>query len=64
MWRGGEFLLAKLDVPTWERIFHLRRAFVAGMTVEEMVEASGTVGDGDPQSLGHQVEGQRAPVEA
>src|SRR5436190_120480 len=31
-----EELLEKLSVPTWERIFHLRRAFVAGMTVEEI----------------------------
>ncbi|MEO8347779.1 MAG: carbamoyl-phosphate synthase large subunit, partial [Acidobacteriota bacterium] len=29
-------LLAKLEVPTWERIFHLRRAFLAGMSVEEV----------------------------
>ena len=33
-----EELLAKLEVPTWERIFHLRRAFLAGMTVEEVAE--------------------------
>jgi len=31
-----EELLEKLSVPTWERIFHLRRAFVAGMSVEEI----------------------------
>ena len=31
-----EELLAKLDVPTWERIFHLRRAFAEGMTVDEV----------------------------
>src|SRR5687768_11401591 len=31
-----EELLAKLEVPTWERIFHLRRAFLAGMSVEEV----------------------------
>jgi carbamoyl-phosphate synthase large subunit len=31
-----EELLAALQVPTWERIFHLRRAFVAGMTLEEI----------------------------
>ena len=31
-----EELLAKLEVPTWERIFHVRRAFLAGMTVEEI----------------------------
>ncbi|MDQ6892916.1 MAG: carbamoyl-phosphate synthase large subunit [Acidobacteriota bacterium] len=33
-----EELLAALEVPTWERIFHLRRAFVAGMTLEEIAE--------------------------
>ncbi|HVE66912.1 MAG TPA: carbamoyl-phosphate synthase large subunit, partial [Thermoanaerobaculia bacterium] len=33
-------LLAKLEVPTWERIFHLRRAFLAGMTVEEVAARS------------------------
>jgi carbamoyl-phosphate synthase large subunit len=31
-------LFAKLSVPTWDRIFHVRRAFVAGMTVEEISE--------------------------
>src|SRR6266536_4186675 len=31
-----EELLEKLSVPTWERIFHLRRALVAGLTVEEI----------------------------
>ena len=31
-----EELLAKLEVPTWERLFHLRRAFVAGMSLEEI----------------------------
>ena len=31
-----EELLAKLDVPTWERIFHLRRAFAEGMSVDEV----------------------------
>ena len=31
-----EELLEKLSVPTWERIFHLRRAFLAGMSVEEV----------------------------
>ncbi len=31
-----EELLSKLAVPTWERIFHLRRAFVAGMSLEEI----------------------------
>jgi carbamoyl-phosphate synthase large subunit len=31
-----EELAAKLEVPTWERIFHLRRAFVAGMSIEEV----------------------------
>src|SRR5450755_1954795 len=29
-------LLAKLEVPTWERIFHLRRAFLAGLSLEEI----------------------------
>jgi carbamoyl-phosphate synthase large subunit len=33
-----EELLSKLDVPTWERIFHLRRAFLSGMTVSEVAE--------------------------
>jgi carbamoyl-phosphate synthase large subunit len=33
-----EELLAKLEVPTWERIFHVRRAFVAGMSVEEIAD--------------------------
>ncbi len=31
-----EVLLSKLSVPTWERVFHLRRAFLAGLTVEEI----------------------------
>ncbi|HTO86015.1 MAG TPA: carbamoyl-phosphate synthase large subunit [Thermoanaerobaculia bacterium] len=31
-----EELLEKLSLPTWERLFHLRRAFVAGMSVEEI----------------------------
>ena len=31
-----EKLLEKLSVPTWERIFHLRRAIVAGMSIEEI----------------------------
>src|SRR5512138_59603 len=31
-----EELNAKLEVPTWERIFHVRRAFLAGMTVDEV----------------------------
>ena len=35
-----EELLEKLSVPTWERIFHIRRAFVAGMTVEEIADAT------------------------
>jgi carbamoyl-phosphate synthase large subunit len=35
-----EELLEKLSVPTWERIFHLRRAFVAGMTVEEIAAST------------------------
>jgi len=33
-----EELLAKLEVPTWERIFHVRRAFLAGMSVEEVAD--------------------------
>jgi carbamoyl-phosphate synthase large subunit len=33
-----EELLAKLATPTWERIFHLRRAFLAGMTVDEVAD--------------------------
>jgi carbamoyl-phosphate synthase large subunit len=32
----AEQLLARLREPTAERLFHLRRAFVAGMTVEEV----------------------------
>jgi carbamoyl-phosphate synthase large subunit len=36
----AEELLEKLSVPTWERIFHIRRAFLAGMSVEEIAEAS------------------------
>ncbi|HEY7114187.1 MAG TPA: carbamoyl-phosphate synthase large subunit [Thermoanaerobaculia bacterium] len=35
-----EELLRKLSVATWERIFHLRRAFVAGMSVEEIAAAT------------------------
>src|SRR5437867_4867638 len=31
-----EELDAKLEVPTWERIFHVRRAFEAGLSVEEI----------------------------
>ena len=31
-----EELLAKLEEPTWERIFHLRRALLAGMSVDEL----------------------------
>jgi carbamoyl-phosphate synthase large subunit len=31
-----EELLAALEVPTWERLFHLRRAFLAGMPLEEV----------------------------
>src|SRR5437867_5105902 len=31
-----EELLEKLSVPTWERIFHVRRAFEAGLSVEEI----------------------------
>ena len=34
-----EELIAKLQVPTWERIFHLRRAFIAGMSLEEIAGA-------------------------
>ena len=33
-----EELMAKLEVPTWERIFHIRRAFVAGMSVDEVAD--------------------------
>src|SRR6266568_2065734 len=33
-----EKLLEKLSVPTWERIFHLRRAIVAGMSIEEVAD--------------------------
>ncbi|MCA1580116.1 MAG: carbamoyl-phosphate synthase large subunit [Acidobacteria bacterium] len=33
-----EELLAGLRVPTWERIFHLRRAFVSGMSLEEIAK--------------------------
>src|SRR6478672_11299906 len=36
--RTGEDLLSKLDVPTWERIFHLRRAFLSGMSVREVAD--------------------------
>jgi carbamoyl-phosphate synthase large subunit len=32
----GEELLDKLSVPTWERLFHLRRALLAGMSVDEI----------------------------
>ena len=31
-----EELDRKLSVPTWERIFHIRRAFAAGMTVDQI----------------------------
>ena len=31
-------LYEKLSVPTWERIFHLRRAFVAGLSVEQIAQ--------------------------
>jgi carbamoyl-phosphate synthase large subunit len=31
-----EELLERLEVPTWERLFHLRRAFLCGMSVEEV----------------------------
>ncbi|HEX9286095.1 MAG TPA: carbamoyl-phosphate synthase large subunit [Thermoanaerobaculia bacterium] len=33
-----EELFSKLEVPTWERIFHVRRAFLAGMTVPEVAD--------------------------
>ncbi|HVE65409.1 MAG TPA: carbamoyl-phosphate synthase large subunit, partial [Thermoanaerobaculia bacterium] len=33
-------LMEKLSVPTWERVFHIRRAFLAGMTVEEIGAAT------------------------
>jgi carbamoyl-phosphate synthase large subunit len=33
-----EELLEKLSVPTWERLFHLRRAFLLGMSLEEIAE--------------------------
>ncbi|MGH9316246.1 MAG: carbamoyl-phosphate synthase large subunit, partial [Thermoanaerobaculia bacterium] len=33
-----EELLEKLSVPTWERIFHLRRAFLQGLSVEEVAD--------------------------
>ncbi|HSS45712.1 MAG TPA: carbamoyl-phosphate synthase large subunit, partial [Thermoanaerobaculia bacterium] len=33
-----EELLEKLSVPTWERIFHLRRAFLLGLSVEEVAD--------------------------
>ncbi|PYQ32412.1 MAG: carbamoyl phosphate synthase large subunit, partial [Acidobacteria bacterium] len=33
-----EEILSKLEVPTWERIFHVRRAFLAGMSVEEVAD--------------------------
>ncbi len=33
-----EELLEKLSVPTWERIFHLRRALLLGMSLEEIAE--------------------------
>ncbi|HEY3171005.1 MAG TPA: carbamoyl-phosphate synthase large subunit [Thermoanaerobaculia bacterium] len=33
-----EELLSKLEVPTWERIFHVRRAFLAGMSVDEVAD--------------------------
>src|SRR5215470_8104821 len=31
-----EELIGHLTVPTWERVFHLRRAFLSGMSVEEV----------------------------
>jgi carbamoyl-phosphate synthase large subunit len=31
-----EELLSKLSIPTWERVFHVRRAFLAGLSVEEI----------------------------
>jgi carbamoyl-phosphate synthase large subunit len=33
-----EELLEKLSVPTWERVFHLRRALLAGLSIEEIAE--------------------------
>src|SRR5262249_17651963 len=33
---GRDELIEKLRVPTWERLFHLRRAFTVGMSVEEV----------------------------
>jgi carbamoyl-phosphate synthase large subunit len=33
-----EELLSKLEVPTWERIFYVRRAFLAGMSVDEVAD--------------------------
>jgi carbamoyl-phosphate synthase large subunit len=31
-------LLSKLEVPTWERVFHLRRAFLCGMSVADVAD--------------------------
>ncbi|MFN2386593.1 MAG: carbamoyl-phosphate synthase large subunit [Thermoanaerobaculia bacterium] len=33
-------LMDKLSVPTWERVFHIRRAFLAGMSVDEIAAAT------------------------
>jgi carbamoyl-phosphate synthase large subunit len=33
-------LMDKLSVPTWERIFYIRRAFLAGMSVEQIAAAT------------------------
>ena len=33
-------LLAKLESPTWERLFHLRRAFLCGMSIEEVARTT------------------------
>src|SRR5262249_27972212 len=35
---GNNELIEKLRVPAWDRLFHLRRAFVMGMSVEEMAQ--------------------------
>jgi carbamoyl-phosphate synthase large subunit len=32
----AEELIEKLQVPTWERLFHVRRAFASGMSVEDV----------------------------
>jgi carbamoyl-phosphate synthase large subunit len=53
-----EELARKLAVPTWERLFHLRRAFLAGMPVEEISAATRI----DPwflDAVGRMVEAER-----